>query len=61
MGTTLGLLILQQPLARKYIPVPISEVTLDWSIIPREEIKVEETDEDEEKVSSNKRFKEKSK
>jgi type IV pilus assembly protein PilM len=24
--------------ARKYIPVPISEVTLDWSIIPREDI-----------------------
>jgi type IV pilus assembly protein PilM len=24
--------------ARKYIPVPIGEVTLDWSIIPREEI-----------------------
>ena len=23
--------------ARKYIPVPISEVTLDWSIIPTEE------------------------
>ncbi len=25
--------------ARKYIPVPISEVTLDWSIIPKEETK----------------------
>src|SRR5579872_5305084 len=24
--------------ARKYIPVPISEVTLDWSIIPRSEV-----------------------
>lgn len=24
--------------ARKYIPVPISEVTLDWSIVPREEV-----------------------
>lgn len=23
--------------ARKYIPVPISEVTLDWSVIPRQE------------------------
>jgi type IV pilus assembly protein PilM len=23
--------------ARKYIPVPISEVTLDWSIVPRED------------------------
>src|SRR3989344_2488677 len=28
--------------ARKYIPVPISEVTLDWSIIPSEESKPEE-------------------
>jgi type IV pilus assembly protein PilM len=27
--------------ARKYIPVPISEVTLDWSIIPKEENKPE--------------------
>lgn len=27
--------------ARKYIPVPINEVSLDWSIIPREEIKAE--------------------
>jgi len=34
--------------ARKYIPVPISEVTLDWSIIPREENKPEEDDEDDE-------------
>ncbi len=25
--------------ARKYIPVPISEVSLDWSIIPKDEIK----------------------
>ncbi|TAL49586.1 type IV pilus assembly protein PilM [Patescibacteria group bacterium] len=24
--------------ARKYIPVPISEVTLDWSMVPRDEI-----------------------
>ena len=32
--------------ARKYIPVPISEVTLDWSIIPKEEAKpVDEEDE----------------
>jgi type IV pilus assembly protein PilM len=27
--------------ARKYIPVPISEVTLDWSIIPKLEVKEE--------------------
>ena len=25
--------------ARKYIPVPISEVTLDWSIIPKNEVR----------------------
>lgn len=25
--------------ARKYIPVPISDVTLDWSIIPKSEVK----------------------
>jgi type IV pilus assembly protein PilM len=30
--------------ARKYIPVPISEVTIDWSIIPKLEV-VEETSE----------------
>jgi type IV pilus assembly protein PilM len=30
--------------ARKYIPVPISEVMLDWSIIPRSEVKVNEDD-----------------
>jgi len=28
--------------ARKYIPVPISEVTLDWSIIPKDENEIEE-------------------
>lgn len=28
--------------ARKYIPVPISEVMLDWSIIPRTEVKIED-------------------
>jgi len=27
--------------ARKYIPVPISEVTLDWSIIPKSEVEEE--------------------
>jgi type IV pilus assembly protein PilM len=32
--------------ARKYIPVPISEVMLDWSIIPRSEVRVEELPED---------------
>ncbi len=31
--------------ARKYIPVPISEVTLDWSIIPKEEVAPAEEDE----------------
>lgn len=40
--------------ARKYIPVPISEVTLDWSIIPREEIKIESEDENEEKQAIKK-------
>jgi len=34
--------------ARKYIPVPVSEVTLDWFVIPKEE-KVESFDSDEEK------------
>ncbi|MDB5266955.1 MAG: Type pilus assembly protein PilM, type pilus assembly protein PilM [Parcubacteria group bacterium] len=28
--------------ARKYIPVPISEVALDWSIVPRSEVKIED-------------------
>lgn len=32
--------------ARKYIPVPVSEVTLDWSIIPRNEIKNESNPEE---------------
>lgn len=27
--------------ARKYIPVPISEVALDWSVIPKSEVEVE--------------------
>lgn len=27
--------------ARKYIPVPISEVMLDWSVIPKSEVRVE--------------------
>jgi type IV pilus assembly protein PilM len=29
--------------ARKYIPVPVSEVTLDWSVVPREEAGYEDT------------------
>lgn len=29
--------------ARKYIPVPISEVQLDWSIIPKNEVRMEDT------------------
>lgn len=38
--------------ARKYIPVPISEVTLDWSIIPKEENELEESEkENEDKIS----------
>ncbi len=28
--------------ARKYIPVPISEVMLDWSLIPKDEVKPED-------------------
>ncbi len=28
--------------ARKYIPIPVGEVTLDWSIIPRQEVGVSE-------------------
>jgi len=35
--------------ARKYIPVPISEVTLDWSIIPKEEIKPQDDEEEHKK------------
>ena len=31
--------------ARKYIPVPISEVMLDWSVIPKNEIQAEDTSE----------------
>ncbi|OHB11494.1 MAG: hypothetical protein A3G05_01025 [Candidatus Zambryskibacteria bacterium RIFCSPLOWO2_12_FULL_45_14] len=31
--------------ARKYIPVPISEVMLDWSIIPKSEVKEEDSKE----------------
>lgn len=35
--------------ARKYIPVPISEVTLDWFIIPKEVDSFEEEEKDKEK------------
>ncbi|MDO8590036.1 MAG: pilus assembly protein PilM [bacterium] len=31
--------------ARKYIPVPISEVMIDWSVIPKSEVKAEDTSE----------------
>jgi len=31
--------------ARKYIPVPISEVMLDWSVIPKTEVRVEDSPE----------------
>jgi type IV pilus assembly protein PilM len=31
--------------ARKYIPVPISEVMLDWSVIPKSEVRAEDTQE----------------
>lgn len=39
--------------ARKYIPVPISEVTLDWSIIPKIEVK-NDTEEAYEKLGKKK-------
>lgn len=42
--------------ARKYIPVPISEVMLDWSVIPKSEIRTEDFPEDatlEERSSAN--------
>ena len=31
--------------ARKYIPVPITEVMLDWSVIPKSEVRVEDATE----------------
>lgn len=41
--------------ARKYIPVPISEVSLDWSIIPKDQLKSEHVpDENEEKSKTQK-------
>ena len=42
--------------ARKYIPVPISEVTLDWSVIPKSEVHPEDSSEytaTEERLSAN--------
>jgi type IV pilus assembly protein PilM len=45
--------------ARKYIPVPISEVTLDWSIIPKEETVTEEPTEDTTEESKDKKPSEK--
>lgn len=30
--------------ARKYIPVPITEVSLDWTVLPHEDIKVDDQD-----------------
>ena len=38
--------------ARKYIPVPISEVTLDWSIIPESESPAERRKIDEKKLKT---------
>lgn len=35
--------------ARKYIPVPISDVTLDWSILPKSEVEEEITDDKDKK------------
>lgn len=40
--------------ARKYIPVPISEVTLDWSIIPKDEKAPEVDDDDDKKKKEDK-------
>jgi len=39
--------------ARKYIPVPISEVMLDWTVIPRTEIKVEDNPEGQSSLKSS--------
>ncbi|PIT91029.1 hypothetical protein COU17_02545 [Candidatus Kaiserbacteria bacterium CG10_big_fil_rev_8_21_14_0_10_49_17] len=40
--------------ARKYIPVPISEVTLDWFIVPQDESKFLSHEEKEKAQASNK-------
>jgi len=40
--------------ARKYIPVPISEVMLDWSVIPRSEAEPESSVEDDEEKTEKK-------
>ncbi len=39
--------------ARKYIPVPISEVTLDWSVIPQEEESFEKEEINQNKDEAN--------
>lgn len=31
--------------ARKYVPVPISEVMLDWSVVPKSEVRIEDSQE----------------
>lgn len=38
--------------ARKYIPVPISEVTIDWSVIPKRETTEDMVDKEKEKPKS---------
>ncbi len=40
--------------ARKYIPVPITEVALDWWIVPREEKELSETPGNEAKANADK-------
>lgn len=42
--------------ARKYIPVPISEVMLDWSVIPRPDPRDENYSADDEKKAATKRI-----
>lgn len=39
--------------ARKYIPVPISEVSLDWSVIPRDSIRPDSLPEDASEPTPN--------
>ncbi|MEK7514683.1 MAG: type IV pilus assembly protein PilM [Patescibacteria group bacterium] len=41
--------------ARKYIPVPISEVTLDWSVIPPSEANLDETTPSQEEADAKTR------
>lgn len=40
--------------ARKYIPVPISEVSLDWWVVPKEESSVSDFEQDAPKVAEEK-------